>query len=85
METRDLEGNAKLASIKDHTVIDIGNTEDVEPYQDPSYVEAYIRFMYLTCISPFDPYSNTRDFGADSWLEKTQRFIQKVSIFLTNA
>ncbi len=59
------------------TIIEIDNVQDAEP-QEPSYVEAYMRFMYWTCVSPFDPTKKVGKGDAKTWLDAVLDFSQKV-------
>lgn len=56
--------------------IDVG--KEPKSVQKDTYIRAYMKFMYWTCVSPFDP-MKTKDAGAKSTLgEKMLCVLQKV-------
>ncbi len=70
--------NPKATLSKGDTIIDIDNVQDAGPLE-PSYVEAYMRFMYWTCVSPFNPTKNVGKGDSKTWLDAVLNFSQKVN------
>ncbi len=65
--------------LKGPTVVDMEDDLNPRPLQESTYVEAYMKFMYWTCVSPFNPTRSWNCHGASSWSEFTLNIIQKVS------
>ncbi len=49
------ENGTSTITPKSSSVVDIENEQNAEPLQEPTYLEAYMKFMYWTCVSPFYP------------------------------
>lgn len=73
-KNRVLQNNTRRRS--GNVVIDLDNTED--DVSDPSYLEAYMRFMYKACLSPLDPLKYLAIGGPWSWSNCAWNAIQKV-------
>lgn len=72
------EGNRKSVGGKNHVTINIDNLQDADPPMDPTFVEAYMKFMYWICVSPFNPASIPVACDATSCLDLGLSVIRKV-------
>lgn len=71
--------NSKTRQGKGDTIIEIDDVSDAGPPQ-LSYIAAYMRFMYWTCISPFDPMKDLGSGDAESWVDTLLNAFQKVIV-----
>ncbi len=68
--------NPNIPVSKGYTTIDIDNVQDVK--EEPSYIEAYMQFMYWTCVSPFNPKKYSKCRVAETWFDIALDVVQKV-------
>lgn len=76
-------GQSQSSDSKSHQnnplFICIDNIKETGPHKELTYIQAYMRFMYWTCVSPFDPMKNEETGATTNMVHRMLNFLQKVS------
>lgn len=57
----------------------INSSQETGPHQELTYIQAYMKFMYWTCVSPFNPMKNEEGAAATNMVDRMLNYLQKVS------
>ncbi len=75
-------GASKFSNGNSDVIVSIDNVQSIGLNRKFTYVQAYMKFMYWTCICPFNPMENDEAGDTTTLCKWMLNFLQKVSYFI---